>query len=1164
MRLQLTTRTILQGAVLGAVTVLVFPKMRVYQYLMATVLYILCLALVKGALDTREGFAEAAIDDGRMVRYGDTISLFTMKNTFLKQGDAAGTLVQSATLTRPEDLPSGSYKQLFILEDPATPAGPGNANPVLFGSSVSIVAMNGQYIAAADNGSVILQDNRADGRCVFTVEGDNITATSSIRYGDAMYLKSTAADATGVYITAKDDGSNVTSAKGPDSHFSVQDKYGQGLNVNWAKLGRATQSSTYQSYNAYYAVDGKLLTFSSTNSEMNPWWEIALPKEIYLDRIIVKNRTNVSDDVSMRLSDFSIIVKDAVGVEISKKSLSTASPTSEFSWNNVYHIGRSIRIQLNDSSPQYLNMGEVQVFGLPVNYSVLLNKPIMSDLTTYTSNNKLIVDTSRSRVFEDHELPLAKDDMSIAFWINIDPKTYAVPPTNYMNVFIKGNGTATDARGTRSPGMWLTPNTPNLKVSISTVKNLIDGIDTSSIGVPLGKPTHIVVTVSSGVSTTTGWKIGNFRSGASPAVNYVIFNPIQKRYWSLDGIDSGNYTSVFGRVDMLSLDDLDAAGFQNLGVYDKTSASPRVSLYVNGRLSNTKQLSAIPLFNTSPLKFNADKRVTATFSEVKYTNYAMTPMQIHGLAVMKVTQLCKTLVSTAIDAAKPLLPIGHSELPSYEQQLTLGFWAKISAQSSSKKTPIVLKGSLSDPEFGVIVSETGSGLILPVRTLKYPVTEGIDRSSQTLTADTWTHFALTIGDNAVTFYVNGKQADVSTLSKPFDTNFTALNIGGFVGKLQNCKMCNYCLKPEELPFLIGAHPDAALNQALKTAFDRAGCTGYPYGIDLNPGAAQDLKALLAAGRRDQIDTTFANVKKSADAYIQGKDASTEAKANSDMCYGDIKMMNLPQVSSASPSGGLAVSCLPTAPFTCPSPTEVNDFDIRTHKDFYKYVNVANVKPAPSLGGKAGDYVKISDLSDPKTLANLLSSNPDIAKAIAKDLSNVSGVAATSAGAVAQSQQTPTAAQITAILKSNPSSAAEVIAGLVKNTSDPNIVKSIAASLVSSGSLNVADLMKALPPAQMNQVIQSIGANTGTSTPDLIAMTKNDTARREVLQKLVSSGQLKPADLLAIMKDTPEFRSVVSSSCAAEGDKPIQNHPDFIHYIKKNSIPCWSCDLDDED
>lgn len=1161
MRLQLTLRTILQGAVLGAVTVLIFPKWKVYQYLVATILYILCLSLIKCALNTKEGFAEAAIDDGRMVRYGDTISLFTMKNSFLKQGDATGTLTQSATLTRPEDLPSGSYKQLFILEDPANPAGPGNANPVLYGSTISLVAFNGQYVAAADSGSVILQDNRADGRCVFTVEGDNINATSSIRYGDAMYLKSTAADATGVYITAKDDGTIVTSTKGPDSHLSVQDKYGQGLNVNWAKLGRATQSSTYQNYNAYYAVDGKLLTFSSTNSELNPWWEIALPKEIYVDRIIVKNRANVSDDVSMRLSNFSIIIKDAVGVEISRKSLSTASPTSEFSWNNVYHIGRSIRIQLNDTSPQYLNMGEVQVFGMPVNYSVLLNKPIMSDLTTYTANNKLKADATHSRVFEDHELPLAKDDMSIAFWVNIDPKTYAVPPANYINVLIKGNGAATDSKGTRSPALWLTPNTPNLKVSISTVKNLVDGIDTSSIGVPLGKPTHIVLTVSSGVSTTTGWKIGNFRSGSSPTVIYVIFNPVQKRYWSLNGIDSGNYTSVFGKVDMLSLDDLDAAGFQNLGVYDQSSASPNISLYVNGRLSDTKQLSAIPLFNTSPLVFNADKLLTATFSEVKYTNYAMTPMQIHGLAVMRVTQLCKTLVSTVIDASKATISIGHSELPAYEQQLTLGFWAKISTQTSSNKTPIVVKGSLSDPEFGVILSETGSGLIIPVRTLKYPVSEGIDRSSKTLNPDTWTHFAVTIGDNIVTFYINGSQADTSTLSKRFDTNYSALNIGGFVGQIQNCKMCNYCLKPEELPFLVGSHPDTALNQALKTAFDKAGCTGYPYGIDMDPGAAQDLKALLAAGRSDQVDATFANVKKSADAYVQGTDASTEAKANSDMCYGDIKMMNLPQVTSA--SGALAVSCLPTAPFTCPSPAEVNDFDIRTHKDFYKYVNVANVKPAPTLGNGSNDYVKISDLSNPQTLAKLLSSNPDIAKAIATDLANVSSAAASSANTSGsgQSQQTPTAAQITAMLQADPSSAAEVIAGLVKNTSDPSIVKSIAASLVSSGSLNVADLVKTLPPAQMNQIIQSIGANTNTSTPDLISMTKNDSTRQQVLQKLVRSGQLKPADLLAIMKDTPEFRSLVSSSCAA-GDEPIQNHPDFIHYIAKASVPCYGCELDD--
>ncbi len=1139
------------AALMTAVLYFAFPKLKWFVYISLMILITAMLCALSPSSQV-ESFSQN-MDDGRTLRYGDSASLFTLKNTFLKQSDSATpVLTQSSTLTRPEDLPAGSYKQLFIFEDPSQPAGPGNANPIAYNSSVCLMASNGQYVAAADNGNAILQDNRSDGRCVFIIEGDNLTSTNDIKYGDTLYLSNKASNASGLYLTCNDDGTVVAASKSATSHLSVQDKYGQGVNVNWARLGKASQSSTYQNYDAYYAIDGKLLSFNNTNSELNPWWEIMLPKEVYLDRIIIKNRVNGGDAVSMRLSNFSIIVKDAVGIELARKVLLTDTPTDEFSWNNIYHTGRSIRIRLNDTAPQYLNMSEVQVFGMPITYSVLLNKPIMADLTTYAANNNIVASASTSRSFEDQELPLAKDDMSIAFWINIDPKNYAVVPTNFINVLLKGSGAVTDASGIKSPGIWLTPSAPNLKVVVSSVQKSIDGIDSSSIALPLGKPVHIAVTISSGVSLNSGWKLGNFKSAASASVLYVLFHPIQKRYYVLSGIDSNNYTSTFGKVNMLALDDLDAGGFQNLGPYTSDLASPNLSLFVNGRLSDTKTLVALPQYNSSPLITNADKKLSATFNEIKYTNYAMTPVQIRGLAVMKVSNLCKTIVAASADASKAIA-ISHSELPSYFQEITLAFWAKVSAQSSTKKVPLVIKGSLADPEFGVVLSETGTSMTIPVRTLSAPVIEGIDQPQFSFINDVWIHYALVIGNNAANFYVNGTSVASSTLNKKFDPNFTNLNIGGFVGSLQNCKVCNYAVSATELPLIMGPHPDTAANALLKTAFDKAGCTAYPYGIDLNPGAAPDLKTLLANGRADQVDSSFALIKKSADAYVQGNDHSVEAKANSAMCYGDISMMNLPAVTAGS-GEGLPVTCLPTAPFTCPPQQGINDFDIRTHKNFYQYVKAANVKPAPTVPNSK-DFIKISSLSDPATLAAFLSANPAIAQAIAADVNANNSSSATSSPATSSSA-------ITAALKADPSAAAGIIASLVQNTGSSDLVKSIAASLLSSGNLDISSLIKQLPPSQLTSILQSAGistsqASTSPTMSDIVSMMKDDTTMQNVIKALIANGSLTPKMLLSEVSDSSELRDLVSSSCAAQ---PIEDNSNFNNYIKKDSVPCWNCDL----
>lgn len=1180
--MKLRAANIFAGVAVGLVIFIVQPKLLWFQLLAAVVIAALFFNWLEDTIGgPYENFDTIDVsDDGRVVRYGDVIGLFTMKNNFLKYGDSDG-VEQSVAMTRPEDLPRGSYKELFILEDPDQPAGPGNNNPLNYNSKILLRSFNGKYAMTTDSNTVKFQDNRDDGRNVYVVEGDSLQSTNVVRYADAIYLKNVNSDSTGVYITAKDDGTVVAAGKTTDSRLTIQDKFGEGLEINWARRGRAAQSSVFSNYYAWYATDGKLMTFNHTNSELNPWWEVTLPKEVYFDRIIIKNRTNVTDDVKMRLSNFTVILKDAYGVELARKLFSTDHPTDEFAWNNVYHIGRVVRVQLNDASPQYLHMGEVQVFGLPVNYSVLLNKPIMADLTTYVNNNSIVLDNSRSKVYEHQELPLSKDNMTIAFWINVDPKTYSTTDSKYKSILIKGTGGPDDKVGVKSPGIWLLPSDPYLRVSTSSSQNNNDGISQSSYKVPLGKPVHLAVTISSGIvagGSYASWAVGRFRRMNSQDYTSVLFNPVQKRYYVLDGVDISNYTVKFGKVPMVELEDLDNSGFQNLGSYKDSMQYPQVQLYINGRLSDAKSLTGKPVFNTSPLTFNMDKTLFATINELKFANYAMTPYQVHSLATQKTTNLCKNLLTGPVDASSGVIEFSHSELPAYDNDVTLAFWAKCVGGVTSTKTPLVLKGTVDDPELGVYLWETGDHIGVPVRTKKYPVMEGIDRPDYTVTPNTWFHVAVIVGSSTATVYIDGVKNSSSGLTKDVDTAYASLTLGGFKGALQNCKMCNYAVTVDELPMIMGSHPETAMNAKLKSMFEKIGCNGYPYGIDKVPSGAADLKILLANGQDDNVEKSLQTVKDMADKYLAG-DKSADNKTASDMCYGDAQLLALAQTLAVQDCP-LPATCLPTAPFTCPSVPEVNDFDIRTHKDFYQYVKAGNVLPPPTLNGDSNQFVAVTQLAqDPAVIQDLLQKNPAIVTAVVKDLAanptllqgagdsltNLQQALSVASGGTTASSgsATVTPDAVKAALTNDPTLAASVLSDVVSNTQNSTLVKTIAASLLSSNNLDLADVVKQIPPQNLAQIVQAAGDGSMTS---VVSTLKDDSAVQTLIQNMMDTGKLTPATLTKLVSDSPAFRSVVSSSCLKSDTKipegPIQNHPDFIHYIKKTQIPCYNCELSD--
>ena len=132
--------------------------------------------------------------------------------------------------------------------------------------------------------------------------------------------------------------------------------------------------------------------------------------------------------------------------------------------------------------------------------------------------------------------------------------------------------------------------------------------------------------------------------------------------------------------------------------------------------------------------------------------------------------------------------------------------------------------------------------------------------------------------------------------------------------------------------MVGTHPETAANSKLKSLFEKVGCSGYPYNIDKVPSGAADLKTLYSAGQEDAVQKSLLNLKSMANKYLAG-DTAADNKTASDMCYGDARMIGSAQMGTQ--DCPLQANCLPTARFSCPSQSTVNDFGIRTHRDFHQ-------------------------------------------------------------------------------------------------------------------------------------------------------------------------------------------------------------------------------------
>ncbi|MFO0922673.1 MAG: DUF1553 domain-containing protein [Pirellulales bacterium] len=106
-----------------------------------------------------------------------------------------------------------------------------------------------------------------------------------------------------------------------------------GQGQNWARQGKATQSSTDYQGDAPRAIDGNVSgkytdqSTTHTASSKDPWWEVDLLENRSVEQIVVHNRTD--DSVFSRLSGAKILVLDANRNELWSGAIEKATKKPE-------------------------------------------------------------------------------------------------------------------------------------------------------------------------------------------------------------------------------------------------------------------------------------------------------------------------------------------------------------------------------------------------------------------------------------------------------------------------------------------------------------------------------------------------------------------------------------------------------------------------------------------------------------------------------------------------------------------------------------------------------------------------------------------------------------------------------------------------------------------
>jgi hypothetical protein len=887
-------------------------------------------------------------DESRVIRYGDVITIWSPSvNKFLqadptvgnkmKSGIPMGKINLSNSLIGPEDIPSTMDWVQYTIIDASDPGDLGNTGPVKYGSPVFLRTINLQdgtflptYISPNTDNNVYMSAQRYDGdpkksEQLLIFESVSGLQDSDIQYGDMAIIKTWRKDMKYIHVSRAND-IILSDSSAITRNFYIYDRFGQGKNMDWARRGTTAQSSTNNNLFSQFAIDGNMLTFSSTAKGEKPWWEVTLPNDVIISRITISNTNDVNQ---IQLSNFDIKLYDFDGTSVDSKTYSD-NVSSKYSWESVNQIARKVRIILNKND--VLNLADVRVYGQAVNYSVLLNEEMSKNLISTK-----VFQPNTTSVFKHRTLPSVSKDMTIMFLLELDKL-----PSETSNIFIKSRNIDTN----RTPNLLINP--PKLNTAYSTLQYIVTtGAGNNQLGenfiinynVVPNKKFHFTAVHDAGINKNNGWTPCKFSSKSSYGNGTYLCNFSTREFYKVIIEES----VVFAKESVLELDSPDNYGFSMKGLYNDKMSISTIKIYINGILNTTYELKSDIKYNTDSLNIGAYSKYSGFSGEMSYLkfsnriipqDYIQKESQIltGKLSIRLLTETKQFTTGSNLKFDPNYLPEINGTKPEY----TIHFWL-------NSQRPIT--GTGNDDSIvqygleGIYFHSNGNTLYTKTNTGE----TGIPDSVYKIDIDRWIHIAYIIKDNNLGMYVNGKQVSSKSLEgNEFKKNsFSIINIGGFNGYLADVQFCNYGLEVKDLRAILNNNPNSDAIEKVRSSFNKAGCIGDP--IDIADPYVDNYNSswINFASKNDdsKLLSSITEFKKLADEGISSGDIIKTKLA--EKCYGKV---NIKMAQSVKSNEG--IKCLPKAPFTCKK-YNIDDFDIRTHKNFPKYVEKSKIRPPPT-------------------------------------------------------------------------------------------------------------------------------------------------------------------------------------------------------------------------
>lgn len=883
------------------------------KYAIITALAILVTFYILGFLTGYEGFADGG-NHAREVCYGDSITVWTHKGRFMRM-HRDGYIDGSARRSTPDEIPRNWVWEHWIIENADDDRWwSASRTPVKYGDKVFLRSWLVTRMSPQSDQQITSSTKRSEWETL-TIESPDINGQdgNTVKYGDIFHIKTWR----GMWVSDPEGKYKFEQIKDKDNttSFHIYDSYGSGQQINWATRGYATQSSIYGKFSASNAIDSYPHTFSHTQSETNAWWQVELPRDINITDITVQNRRDCCKD---RIKDFDLIILDHDSKPVYTKHFEKVQDV--YTIHNVGRTGRTVKVQLRGKN--YLHLANVSVYGNPVGYNTLLETPVSATLLGRESE----LNEGYTRTLFHESVPYLgrTKAMSISTFIKPDP-----------------NNTGTRSVITKGPHFSLLTdnNTPALQIATDQGVNTIK----ATTGLTPNSWNHVSVVYKPQISPATGWKYGEFISKPNgvPSACCFIVNTVSKEYYHLpvpgpfaDAVKE-EWKSDF------------VTGMKYKGELKDNDNT--ITIYVNGKPDTVQKLGNPPDIGNEPVTIgavaNKTKGLIGALNMVRFYNYSLSDCEALRVSLLQHDSSSMKLTKGIITTKKPTIIPAHM-LPGLKNQVSVTFWmlSERPAQGSGEWDIICWKGN-KDPESapGIWFMPKGNKLYSPVKLYDVTSQAGIKEVKAEINTGTWYHVTQVLNGRNQSMYINGKLIDTAELPGDVEYTISPMQIGGFAGKIYNFYLHNYALTQDEIYDFMGRHPESKLHEQVNKQWRDLGCVTDIFD---NPSSEPALSVIKAAraGQMDKVNAMLKSLQVEAtkgDAdklkLCYGSAAGTLAKMN--------KTEELLQY-TINKNENQGRKCLPIAPFTCKK-TNINDYDIRTHKDFHKYVLADDVIP-PNL------------------------------------------------------------------------------------------------------------------------------------------------------------------------------------------------------------------------